>query len=260
MCKKICTTVLGLAIVLLLANLAGATVVNAELSNTSGGANQGEYSGQGAYSDPGNNYWNPLTSTGGSASSCYFPPVPAGQFTAATATIEDSAGNPTTVTFGVNYLYGNTDVDPCNPQSLFGSNICGAGTTYISPTFTIGGLIPGSKWFMYLYAEQQTGPYGSAFTFYAANGGGTYSTTGASGWGFQVGVNYVVTGTLTADSNGQINCQWAPSGNPALSPFNGFQLISAVPEPGTLTLLGWCWRACSATPGGSGGKSSRHNS
>ena len=44
--QNICTTVFGLAIVLFLANLAGATVVNVQLADNQGGPTSGIYTGQ----------------------------------------------------------------------------------------------------------------------------------------------------------------------------------------------------------------------
>ena len=105
---------------------------------------------------------------------------------------------------------------------------------------TIGGLTPGGTYSLYLYGYAGTSSGdGSIFSF--DNFTTTYTTTGASGNGFQAGVNYVVATGLIA-TGGQINGEWecnsTPGNNPA--PFNGFQLISSsttVPEPGTLTLL-----------------------
>ncbi len=137
MCKNICTTLFGVAIVLVLANLAGATVINVDLQGTNG--DRGAYSGQGAYANVGNNYWNHVSCGAGSPDS-----IPA-------TALSDSTDTATAVTFAVPYCYANTSPVTLNPDALLGDNIACAGA-YIPATFTIGGLTPGSTWFMYLYA------------------------------------------------------------------------------------------------------------
>jgi hypothetical protein len=221
MCKNICTTVFGLAIVLFLANLAGAAVINGQLTNTSGGGDGGPYTGQGAYSDPGNNYWNYMPGGDGA----YTSPM-----------LDTSTGAATSVTFSANPQWGCSNSS--NSPLLLEYGMCyWTGHGYSDSTFTFSGLTPGGTYTLYLYGVASTN-IGSVFSF--NNFTTTYTTSGASGTGFQLGVNYVVA-TQTANGSGQINGEWecnsTPGNNPA--PFNGFQLISSasVPEPGTLALL-----------------------
>ncbi len=220
MFKSIYTAVFGVAIVLVLASLADATVINADLA---GPTNNGVYSGQGAYADPGNSYWNGLTASG--AGPCSF------------SALKDSTGAVTTsVSFAADYVGGNNCTG--NPLALFGDDIYAydGGAPYPAfSTFTIGGLTPNSGGYsLYLYGVIEP-TYGSTFSF--DNFVTSQSTTGASANGFQLGVNYVVFSNLTANSSGQIVGEWKTSTGNHYGPFNGFQLISSVPEPGTLALL-----------------------
>ncbi len=238
MCKNICTALSVLAIVLASVSFAGATVVNVSITRADMGYPL--YTGQGAYSDPGNNYWN------GVSASPNPPTGDAGGWTTGiptTATLLTSTGASTTVTFACGpEAAGGWGV--VTPLALLGQGlICQSGASPRTDPdwFTIAGLTPGGAYSLYLYAvgdsSQGGGTHGSIFSF--NNFTTTYTSTGTATSGFVLGGDYVVVSGLTASPSGQINGQWEDTGSGAwAAPFNGFQLISTtVPEPGTLALL-----------------------
>ena len=223
MYKSICTSVFGLAVVLMLASLAGATVINMDFNgNPDSLYNNGTYSGQGLYSDPGNDYWNGLFTTESYSSNL------------TSGFLDDSAGNSTIVQV---QLGG----DPGPKRGCWNGNtvnlaLLGDGfftSSYDAADFSITGLVADSSYELYLYARGDANQ-GSKFTI----GGSDFTTSGAQGTSWAAGVNYVVTSGVTADGTGTISGTWTANGSTQWGPFCGFQLIGEmVPEPSTLALL-----------------------
>ena len=140
--------------------------------------------------------------------------------------------------------HGNST--PGQPSWLLSSAalISGAG----QGTFTLHNVTQGQVYNLYLYGQNYDATRGASFALTGANGGtavgGFTSTinTGNNRNSFVLGDNYVEFSGVMADSNGNITGSWGAVSNPlsGLSgegDFNGLQLV-AVPEPGTLALLG----------------------
>jgi hypothetical protein len=227
MFRSICTSVFGLAIVLVLVNLAGATVINADLQDATSASNAGTFSGQGAYADAGNNYW---TAVGGNGST----------FAALTnVPLSDSTGAATTATFSIARCQTGKWTNSINFNALLGDGFyVDSGHPII--TFSIGGLVTGNSYTLYLYSAGNLTQGGS----FSLDNGTTYPSslvsTSANGYtAYSLGNNYVV-GTVTANGSGQILGAWKTNGTTQWGGFNGFQLIGSlapVPEPSTLALL-----------------------
>jgi hypothetical protein len=215
MSKYLFTGLMGLAALLGMAAAANAEVINVQFI---GDSTLGTYSGQGAYADVGNNTWNGINSTWGTAMTAY--------------NLMDSAGNLTSCSVSVANQVHNGSWSANTQQLLNGGIFTDNWDSISTKTFEIGGLTANQTYSLYLYSRGDDNQ-GSKFTI----GGNTYTTTGTSGNEFVEGVTYVVF-SATADSNGVIDGSWTTNGSTRWGPFNGIQIVSApVPEPGTLALL-----------------------
>ncbi len=212
--------------VTLVTSYASATVINGDLSDTGGGANDGLYVGQGAYSDPGNNYWNNLQVTSGGTSSATW------------SAVKDSTGTATAVNVAANSVIGGDGGGGEVPFALLGDFIASPSSTATS-TLVISGLPASTSGYqLYLYGVADYPPtyIGCKFTVNSS----VQSTTGTSNNGFQLGINYVVYSNVTTDGSGNITVTFQSGNGVNDGYFNGFQLVSpsgTIPEPGTLALL-----------------------
>ncbi len=183
----------------------------------------GTYSGQGAYSDPGNNYWNSFTTTAGG-----------------TNLLASDGVTATTISFSVAGIssgqvgFGGT---PSFAGNLLADYYYVGGTT--PATFTIGGLTPGHDYQVYIYSQ----PGSSGVTDRDATitlESASQNLTARSINSFQEGVNYVVFNvssiggtTLSGSFVGSLG------GNEA--ELNGLQIVdlgaAAVPEPSAFAAL-----------------------
>lgn len=203
------TLVVGL---LVLAGPAQAVVVNFAYSQDGTGV----YSGQGAYSAPGNNYWNAANSglnSGGLAS-------------------DGTTSSPVTLTIGGGIDWERDGDDATSLWADYG--LCwDAGDTM---TFALNN-VPAGTYDLYVYAGDFTWQdLGTSFTF----GATTLSTDNNGSTAFAEGVNYGVFTGLTPVSgtiSGTAVHHSTYTANSPLFPFSGLQLVPVVPEPATLALL-----------------------
>ncbi|MBU0679692.1 MAG: PEP-CTERM sorting domain-containing protein [Verrucomicrobia bacterium] len=235
-----------------------AVVINVDFApGGSGGGDSVGYSGQGAYSDPGNNYWNhrdPSTDgsfngvagTGGRLDSA--DPYNAGFFNDSTGAgtgywMELWQGDPEGG-FAVNSGHGTyanvaTDAQDLMSDYLISSTDWGAGT----PALNLNGLNSSKYYTLYLYGAGDLDFRNTSFT---VGGYGTQTTTGVPGGShtLTLGQDYVVFSGITGV--GFLPISWEDGGESTEGPFNGFQLIEndepppggAVPEPSTAMLIG----------------------
>ncbi len=113
----------------------------------------------------------------------------------------------------------------------------GSPNTYIS----ISGLVPDRTYSLYLYEQQGTND-SNIETESVFGGTPDIATNAASDGdreneGFVLGDNYVLYSGLKADGTGTISGYVVCPIRDGYGALNGFQLVSAVPEPGTLALL-----------------------
>lgn len=215
------------------------------------------YNGQGAYSDPGNNLWNPFPGT---------PGVPTGlAFT--------SASNQTLVTATLDYGFNNGangNTTNGTPSWLLSyEDAVNAGSPGIGGTTNPEGQLiihdlPQGAYKLYIYGANYDGDRGSIFTFDPTNGGvadgGTNSTLNGSIIGenaiangvctFAEGDNYVFFTNVVADPTGAITMYYVPNPSGFLTgeaPFNGVQIVGnvvvhpalAIQKSGTAEILTW---------------------
>lgn len=179
------------------------------------------YFGQGAYSDPGNNYWNRAyrgLNSGGLAS-------------------DGTTSSPVTLTIG-----GGIDWDQNengSATSLWANYALCWDPTTDTITFALNN-VPAGPYDLYVYAGDATyQDTGAIFTF----GGNTLSTDNNGKPAFAEGANYVVFTGLTPVS-GTISGTAVYNPSQTVSPtwtggfvFSGLQLVPVVPEPATMALL-----------------------
>lgn len=176
------------------------------------------YSGQGAYSDPGKNYWNSFTSTAGGSNLLASDGITA-----------------TTISFSVAGIpsgqigFGGT---PSFAGSLLADYYYVIGNT--PATFTIGGLTAGHAYNIYFYSE--AGSSGSTdraatFTLDGVSKNLTAFTVGS----FVEGTNYVM--FATTPSGATLNGSFVGNLGGNEAELNGLQIVdlgvAAVPEPAT---------------------------
>jgi len=227
----------------ILASVVGASAPSGLVVNfavTPGGTASEVYSGQGAYSDPGNNYWNAVPSGSGSS----------------TGNAYNSASNLTFVsaTFDFGFNNGATaDTTNGTPSYLLSyedavnSSSYGIGTATAPEGEIVISDVPQGTYQLYLYGANYDGDRGSLFTVAAANGGepdqGLDATTNSSVIGanaivdgvctFAEGDNYVLFTNVTADVYGNITVTYTPianqlTGSSGEAPFNGVQVVGKV--------------------------------
>jgi hypothetical protein len=197
---------MGLAFVAAVSN---AQVINFDVpGGVSGGVN---YSSQGAYSDSGHNYWNPIANGGTTAAGTNDDGVIRSAITLTTPSLSTYANN----------NYGG---DPTGPELLFTPFVYSeAGTPYI---LTLSN-VPAGTYNLYLYNMNGSGNGASTkdtvSTVSITNTYNTYATT------FVQGADYGVISNIVLPSKGTISISVAPSGlgigQPTEADFNGLQLI-----------------------------------
>lgn len=188
----------------------------------------GSYSGQGAYSDPGNNVWNTFTSTAGGTN------------------LLSSAGLTTSISFSVGGIpsgqlgFGGTPSFAGNLLADYYYTSAGG-----TGTFTIGGLTPGHNYDVYIYSQ----PGSSGVTDRAATftlGSDSKGLTAFSETSFVENSNYVVF-HVTSIGGTSLSGSWVGSLGGNEAELNGLQIVDlgAIPEPSTyaaitgLVLLGF---------------------
>jgi len=206
--------------------------------------------GQGAYTDPGDNAWNPIGSSG-----------------VTTGLAFNSASNQTLVTATLLYGFNNTGIGqpgaaPVNgdPSWLLTSEDGvntgnpGIGTVSVPEGQLTVNDLPQGSYSLYLYADNYDADRGSIFSLAPANGGGADQGINAtanaqSGFNesdstvFAEGDNYVIFTNVVADATGAITVDYVPNdANPSIlhgeAPFNGVQLVLSVRPTLTIQVSG----------------------
>jgi hypothetical protein len=166
-----------------------------------GGAGAVNYFGQGAYPDPGNNYWNPVKGGGTTAATNRS----SDGITASAITLTSQLGG----TFGTQGGQGT----PAALQSPYEYN------SAIRRTNTLNNVPPGT-YNLYLYGINNLGNRGTTFSvFTAATPSITLSTsnTPASLTTFIAGADYVVFSNIVLTMTGTIAFTWTANPNVALA-------------------------------------------
>ncbi len=185
-------------------------VVNANF-NAWGGSN---YSGQGVFSDPGNNFWNDVQSETGAAN------LTASDGITATGISFSITGTNLGVGYGSafapllydHYLY------------FFGTPV----------PFTISGLTAGTPYQIYFYGQSGTQEPADRIVDVTLNGS-TLTYTGEHVGSFAAGSNYVVfsvTPSGTSLMGSMVHNPGNGEGN-----LSGIQIVSAIPEPSTYAIV-----------------------
>jgi hypothetical protein len=169
------------------------------------------YSGQGALSDPGNNYWN----SGGSGWAAY-----------SISNMKASNGSSTYVGFAVTFCKNFNWFDGVNALMGDYKYIDGGSSP---ATMTFSGLAVNTPYRLYLYAAGNAANKGSKFT----SNGVTQETAGTVSSQFIRDGNYVILDTVS-DAAGTITVTWALRTGASEAAFNGFQITDVVPHPSDL--------------------------
>lgn len=205
------------------ASVASAAVINGDFNEDWGGGVTTTYSGQGAFADTGNDYWNGIGLTSGGVTG----------FT--TGALSDSTGAVTSVTLVVPTMGSPfTFSTPFTPNDLMNEyGTIGGGAT---ATFAFEGLAEGD-YTLYLYGATFDGE-GTTFTVGgeskatdSISTGSLADVTGA----MSEGHGYVVF-DVTVNSSGVLSFDVSGNQTPT-GAINGFQLLSAVPEPTSFGLV-----------------------
>ncbi|HEX3799699.1 MAG TPA: LamG-like jellyroll fold domain-containing protein [Verrucomicrobiae bacterium] len=206
------------------------------------------YVGQGAYSDPGNNVWNPFPAASGTA----------------TAPALSSTSNQTLVTATLTYGFNNgatANTTQGTPSYLLAfEDAVNAGSPGIGTSLQPEGQIqfkglPQGSYTIYLYAGNYDGNRGSIFSINPINGGvadgGTNDAENGSVIGgnaiangtctFAEGDNYVFFRGVTPDPTGLVTVTYisdtnAISGFSGEAPFDAAQVIGSTVTHPTLTV------------------------
>jgi hypothetical protein len=166
-----------------------------------GGAGAVNYSGQGAYSDPGNNYWNPIVGGG---------------TTPATSLLSDGiTASPITLTSQLGGTYGTQGAQgtAAGLQQPYEYN------NGILQTDTLNN-VPAGTYDLYLYGINNTGTRGTIFTVSTSVMSPlTESTVNspASLTNFISGADYVVFNNVVVGTDGTITFTWVGNPNVTLS-------------------------------------------
>lgn len=183
----------------------------------------GNYTGQGAYADPGNNYWNAFTTTAGGTN----------------LTASDGVTS-TTISFSVAGIpsgqvgFGGT---PTFADNLLADYYYVGGTT--PATFTIGGLTTGHSYDVYIYSQAgSSNSVDRAATF--TLGGDTLGLTAFTVNSFEEGTNYVVF-HVTSIGGTSIGGSFVGSLGGNEAELNGLQIVdlgfTAIPEASTYAAI-----------------------
>ena len=201
------------------------TVMNFDVPG--GASGDVNYSGQGAYSDSGHNYWNAVVGNGTTSSGLLSDGT-----TASPITLTDTYGA------GGGGLY-TSDAQGANgtPSGLFAPFEDNKNSTFNTNTLN---NVPAGTYSLYLYGNNggaSDSDRGTTFTVWTASTSASSLSTvnqQADANIFVKGVNYVVFTNLTLTSTGTINIKWTANTaatniiNPQTEGmFNGLQLVSA---------------------------------
>ncbi len=191
--------------------MAEAQVINFDVPGGAGAAN---FSGQGAYPDPGNNYWNPVTGNGTTPATNLL----SDGVTPSSITLTSQMGG----TFGTQGLQGT----PAALQQPYQYN------NAVRRTNTLNN-VPAGTYTLYLYGINNTGTRGTAFTVSTALMSpvtrSTYNTP-ASLTSFIQDADYAVFSNVVLATAGPITFTWTANPYVTLagnneSDFNALQLI-----------------------------------
>ncbi|HVU27576.1 MAG TPA: PEP-CTERM sorting domain-containing protein [Verrucomicrobiae bacterium] len=221
----------------MLCGAAQAQVINFNASLAGG---ETTYSGQGAYSDPGNDYWNALVQNGTTPLGL----DSTGGFATAIANVTLTDTSPGSYNGG---LGAGT---PGTPSAFFAGFVLTGGGAVTTETLN---NVPDGVYDLFLYGSNTGQDRGVTFNV----NGVIQSTVNANVVGaeaaptaFTEGVNYVeydnlvVSGgtlSFTYTANQAINRTGQPSDNYGVNleaDFNGLQLVQVVPEPSTMAFVG----------------------
>ncbi|MGA9777598.1 MAG: hypothetical protein WBS33_04940 [Verrucomicrobiia bacterium] len=179
-----------------------------------GGAGATNYSGQGAYPDPGNNYWNPVVGNG---------------TTGATNLLSDGVtASPITLMSQMGGTYGTQGPQgtPAALQQPYEYNNAALRTDTLNN-------VPAGTYNLYLYGINSTGTRGTTFTVYTPVMSPvtlTTSNTPASLTSFIQGADYVIFSNVVVGTLGTITFTWTSNADVTVSgniegDFNALQLV-----------------------------------
>ena len=197
---------------MLCGNATQAQVINFDVPGGVAGA--ANYSGQGAYSDPGKNYWNPIWG---------------GLTTGATNRLSDGiTASPITLTSQLGGTYGTqgTQGTPAALQQPYEYNNAALRTDTLNN-------VPAGTYNLYLYGINNTGTRGTTFTVSTpVMSPITQSTsnTPASLTTFILGADYVIFSNVVVGTAGTITFTWTSNANVTVSgniegDLSGLQLV-----------------------------------
>lgn len=175
-----------------------AQVINFDVPGGAGAAN---YSGQGAYADPGHNYWNPIVGNGTTASN---------------ARLSDGVtSTPITLTSQMGGTYGTqgTQGTPAGLQQPYQYN------NAVLRTDTLNN-VPAGTYNLYLYGINNTGTRGTIFTVSTslmAPVSLSTSNTPTSLNSFILGADYVVFSNIVVGTDGGLTFTWVANPNVTVS-------------------------------------------
>ncbi len=200
------------AICLGLSGRAGwAQVINFDVPGGAGAAN---YSGQGAYADPGHNYWNPVVGGGTTGPNDFLS--------------DGTTPSPITLTSELGGTYGTqgTQGSPAALQQPYQYNSAALQTDKLNH-------VPSGTYDLYLYGINNTGTRGTTFTVstsLAAPISQSTFNTPTSLYNFIRDADYVVFSNIVVGADGTITFTWV--GNPEVTvtgnnegDFNALQLV-----------------------------------
>jgi hypothetical protein len=190
--------------------------LSAQIINFSVASN---YSGQGALSDPGHNFWNAIIQNGTTSNDLASDGVSS---TAVTLTVTNSS-----------FYYSNSG----KPNGTSGFFFSPYFYTHSTATDTLNNVSAGT-YNLYLYGDNSNfASDGVTFTVGTTSLNAINTTNSA----FIVGNNYVEFTGLTLASTGSISFSMAPAPGHSEAAFNGLQLeampVVTAPEPSTYALL-----------------------
>src|SRR5580693_3215151 len=185
----------AVSFVILCSRAIQAQVINFDVPGGAGAAN---YSGQGAYPDPGNNYWNPIAGGG---------------TTGSTGRLSDGVTHsPVTLTsqLGGNYGTQGTQGTPAALQQPYEYNNAALQADTLNQ-------VPAGTYNLYLYGINNTGTRGTIFTVSTSKTAPVNQSTvntPASLTSFASGADYVVFTNLVVGADGTITFTWAGNADP----------------------------------------------
>ena len=235
--------------------MCAASTINAQVINVdfqpggAGGGSSSNYTGQGAYLDPGNNTWNHIAPStdgsfnGGAGTGGFFnfsgDPLHSGPLVddtgAATGISLDVFKGAPDGAFAVSTSSGTYPNIATNAAALMSDYLISMNRSASNPLFVnINGLSTNATYDLYLYGAGDQSIRNTSFTI---AGFGTQTTTGVPGGAHSLtlGEDYVVFSNVTAAA-GFIGVGYYSGGNSTEGEFNGFQLV-VVPEPTTGSLV-----------------------